>query len=148
MLRVIVMVSMLLAVPAAPAAVYKWVDEDGRVHFGDRPVGEDAARVPIRSGPGSTAPEAPGIDRQDRQQRLIDSMESRRLERAEARRTDRAEREERARRCALARDRLRRYDNAGFLYDLDRSGERRVLEGAERQRATDRARQAVDRWCG
>lgn len=45
-----------MALPAM-AQVYKWVDQDGRVHFGDNPPrGVKADAVPIRPGPPSPAP--------------------------------------------------------------------------------------------
>lgn len=38
----------LLALSPAHAGVYKWVDENGQVHYGERPVGADAEKVTIR----------------------------------------------------------------------------------------------------
>ncbi len=52
--------------------------------------------------------------------------------------------------CALrllARDRLRRFEMAGTLYNLDNEGKRVYLSDAERQQSTERARADVARWC-
>ena len=74
-------------------------------------------------------------------------MESERLRRTEARQKAKAEKAERARRCAQARDRMRRFNEAGYIYDLDNSGNRRVYSAAERERASQRVRQSVEKWC-
>jgi glutaredoxin len=40
------LIALLLAAPAATAAVYKWKDEEGHLHFSDRPVpGAEAAEL-------------------------------------------------------------------------------------------------------
>ena len=147
MYRRVLLLLWLVYVPIAAGAVFKWVDEDGRVHYGDRPETQRAAPVQIRPGPSGPAPAAPA-NRAERQRRLTDSMESERLRRLESRQKAEAEKADRARRCNWARDRMRRYESAGFLYDLDSGGERRVLGDDERRRAMHRARQEVERWCG
>lgn len=38
----------LLALSPAHAGVYKWVDENGQVHYGEQPVGADAEKINIR----------------------------------------------------------------------------------------------------
>ena len=143
----IILLSGLLLSTGAGAAVYKWVDEDGRVHYGDRPESQRAAPVqmPPAQPSGSVAPP---VDRQSRQRRLVDTLEEDRLRRLEERAKAETERADRSRRCAWARDRMRRYESAGFLYDLDERGERRALSDAERRRALGQAQAEIDKWCG
>lgn len=48
-MRLPFMLLLLLLIPACPAEVYKWIDADGRVQFGDRPPpGVEAATVEIK----------------------------------------------------------------------------------------------------
>lgn len=47
-----------LALPAA-AQVHRWVDEHGRVHYGDRPLGAQTTRLRIRAE-SATAPAGNG----------------------------------------------------------------------------------------
>lgn len=137
---------LLLALPVK-AQVYKWVDEQGRVHYGDKPHGIEAQSVPVRPAP-TTGPSAePPQDRDEAQRRLLHDLEQDRLEREEARERKTQEQARRERNCALARDRLRRLESAGLLYDLDAQGDRRVLGDAERLAAEEQARRAVQQWC-
>ena len=135
----------LLAAPAS-AQVYKWVDEQGRVHYSDQPQGSEGRTVPIRR----TAP-AESTTEQDRravQERLLQDFERDRVEREEARAREAQEQAQRERNCILARDYLRNLESAGLLYDLDDQGNRRVLNEAERKRAEQDARRDVEHWCG
>ena len=136
-----------LAVLANEPKVYKWVDEDGRVHYGDRPQGRPAEELSLPQGSDGQAP-GPPASRAERQRRLLEVMETERLERDEARRKREAAAADRNARCHYARDRVRRYQSAGRLYDLDEQGERRILGDAEYDRAMQRARAEVKKWCG
>ncbi|MES9955753.1 MAG: DUF4124 domain-containing protein [Sedimenticola sp.] len=132
------------------AGVYRWVDEDGRVHFGDRPPVSEAKEVEIREQtPASTvAPRgaAVPIDRRKRQQRMLDVYREEREAKKEAKAKAAAEKQERATRCAYARDRLKSYEGA-VIYEPRPDGSRRFLSDSEREREVARVRQAVKRWC-
>ncbi len=135
---------------AAPAGVYRWVDPEGRVHFGDRPpLDRDAQAldVPARPEP-ATAPAASDAERLESQQRLLRAFEEERREREERRAKVEREAAEREYRCAQARDQLRSFREAGYLYDVDKDGNRIVLNEQDRTRAIKDAREAVARWCG
>ena len=75
--RKILTLTLLLAVVpgvAMSASVYKWTDENGVTHFGDRqPTGSKAERVNVRSG---TSTDASG-NRQSPQERLRNVQEQR-----------------------------------------------------------------------
>jgi hypothetical protein len=130
------------------AGVYKWVDEDGQIHYGDRPQGEDVESVKTAPAPSSVPPAATAEeDRLEKQRRLLDAYEKERRDQQAAAEKARAEEEQRQKNCAQARDRLRRFEQAGYLYDLDDNGERVILSDAERARRTDEARREVARWC-
>lgn len=135
-----------LAGGAAAAKVYKWVDDEGNVHFGDRPAGQDAQEMELRvrppaqrSQPVPLAPIGGNIG---------DVMEEDRLRRREAREQEKQAREERQRNCALARDRLRRFVESNYLYDIDDSGNRVILSNEQREASEQRARDEIQRYCG
>ena len=46
--------ALLSGASTATAEVYKWVDEDGRVHFGDRPQAEDAEAIELKPAAPAT----------------------------------------------------------------------------------------------
>lgn len=49
--------ALLAASPSPAADVYKWVDEQGKVHYGDRPAGKDASKLDIKQSGPAQAPE-------------------------------------------------------------------------------------------
>lgn len=57
--RLAVLLILLLAAPAASAEVYQWVDQQGRVHYGDRP----APGVPATPREELSVPEPAQADR-------------------------------------------------------------------------------------
>lgn len=51
---------------AADGRIYRWVDAQGRVHYGDQPArGASEVRVPRVDASGSPAPAAPAISQAD-----------------------------------------------------------------------------------
>ncbi|HUS24927.1 MAG TPA: DUF4124 domain-containing protein [Candidatus Binatia bacterium] len=58
-MRLALMLSMLLCASVQAAEVYKWVDSDGKVHYGDRPK-HDAEALDVRPGSGAATSAAPG----------------------------------------------------------------------------------------
>jgi len=134
---------------SAAAQVYRWVDADGNVHFGDQPH-QGAQKVPAE-GRDAAAPaadsEAYEAERAARRQRLLDSMEADRRAREAA--AAKAEREAgmRTRNCRVARSNLQGIRQAGSLYSFDAKGQRHVFSDAERAKATRDAEAAVAKWC-
>jgi hypothetical protein len=137
----------LLTMPAAFAqGVYKWVDAEGQVHFGERPPGDvPASEVTLKTPTPATA--APPQDRRQTTQRLLRTFEEERAKKNELEAKAAQENEKRKLKCIAARDRLRSYEEAGYLYELDAKGERRILKDAERTAAHQRAQQDVKTYC-
>ena len=142
---------MLLAIAgsAAAAKVYKWVDENGDVHFGDRPTRNNAQELEIKVQEPVAPAAVPGQPPPRNQVRtnISDVMEEERLRRRKAREQEKEARESRQRNCVLARDKLRSYQESDYLYDIDSEGKRRVLSKAERAAAERDARDDVTRFC-
>ena len=96
--------ALTLAVASAvvTAEVYRWVDADGNVHYGDRP---PAAGVDSRtlSLPPAPVEEADQARRSLKQRRLLEAFESERDQRDQAEAEAAAARRERARVCENAR---------------------------------------------
>ncbi len=134
----------LLSCGLAEAEVYKWVDENGRVHYGDRPRGDTAEELDVRSAPTTPAPDR-SPDRARRMLQIFEEDRQRKKQQAAERQRVEAER---AQSCAYARARLKRYVSARYLYDTDAQGHERSLSSEQRSEAEAKARQAVDHWCG
>lgn len=130
---------------AAESKIYKWVDEQGQVHYGDAPKGKQSG---VRTGDdNAVTSESPTVTAPDRQQKLIQSLEADRRAREEEKAKKQQQREELERRCYQARDRLRQYESSSHLYDLDAEGKRRVLSDSERKSAEDKLRSDIDKYC-
>lgn len=97
-------VMLLLAWGCASAAdAYKWVDEDGRVHYGDQPGNASAREITLpATQPMDEAVRARG----QKQQKLLQVFEEERREKAEQTAKAKAEQQKREEACGLARIRL------------------------------------------
>lgn len=137
-------VGLLLALPiAAQGGVYKWVDADGNVQYGDRPAGA-AQEIKTRPAP---PPDSRAQDRLQRQRRLLDSIANdRQVKQEKAAKLDR-DRVERERECQAARNRLERYERAQYLYDKGPNGEHNILSDEQRAAEEQKLREGIKRHC-
>jgi hypothetical protein len=117
----------------AYAQVYKWVDEKGVTHYGERPPpGKNARAVDERLANPAPAPGKAAQPPDWKEKEL--EFRSRRIEaeQAEAKQKQREAVDRQA--CNQARDRLARMKTARGLYRLNEQGER-VYQSDEEQRA-------------
>ena len=121
----------------AVAQIYKWTDEEGNVHFTDKPVEGDAERVAIRSRRTDA----------ERVQATIDARAeaARKAEEAAAAAPAGPTEEElqaiaaeRAKKCQTYRERLQRFVQSRRIYREDENGERVYLSDEEMQEARER----------
>jgi hypothetical protein len=135
--------ALCLAAAPALAETYRWVDETGKVHYGDRPPqGKQAREVSNKlSSPTSGGQAGPDWQEQDRgfRQRQL-SAESDAAEKAEA-----AER--RVAQCKEQWDLLTRLKESGRTYRIDEKGERAYLSDAERESAIARQEKIATQAC-
>jgi hypothetical protein len=146
-LLVILFGGMLVYGTGVEAGVYRWVDEDGKVHFGDRPgSAESAEEVTVKQEKSAAQPVPGEANREQTRQRLLERYEQERMEKKAAAEQRKTEQARRKRNCAIARDRLKVYQQSA-LYDIDENGERVFLSDAERKQALAEARKDVKQWC-
>ena len=143
-------IGLLLALPAQ-AEVYKWTDEQGRVHFSDKPPSEDTPEYQLRT-PASADNASPqesltDAERRARQRKLSDSLEADRrdMEQADAKRKEQQARREHN--CNVARGELDASKKANQIYDYDQQGNRVFYNEAQKQRYLESIRAAVRKWC-
>ena len=126
------LLGLLLFVSPVMAEIFKWVDQNGVVHYGDKPTANSEqmeVQVKETSSPQNSE------TREERRQRIADALESDRLDRQKQREKDKSEGERINRECVYAKDRLKNYKRAGRLYDLDKDGNRVVLPDKSRDKA-------------
>ena len=128
--------------------IYKWVDEDGHVHYGDKPVGAQSERMTIQSTP--TDPTRIAAQAQANAAARMEVREAKATAAAEEPSEEalRAMALERRKTCEKARADMQRMVSARHLYSEDDSGERVYLDEAEMQAVRERAENQVSEFCG
>ncbi|MDO9372281.1 MAG: DUF4124 domain-containing protein [Gammaproteobacteria bacterium] len=144
MRKILVMVLLLGCAAASAAGVYKWVDENGKVHYGDHP-GNSSAREVIL--PATPAPDENQRAHEQKQKKLLQVFEEERQEKREQEAKAKAEQQKREHECTSAKARLKNYEYAGELTTKDKDGKERTLSKAEYKQALADAKQAVEHWC-
>jgi hypothetical protein len=131
------------------AGVYKWVDENGKVHYGDQPKAtQPAVEIDIEDT-AVTVPAFGGDDlsRDEKRERLLEAMQEDRIEKQEMLEQQKAIREQNRRKCNSYRDRMRHYERASGLYKLDDNGDRVYMSDVDRARATKDLRAKISKYC-
>jgi hypothetical protein len=136
---------LILPVHMAAAEVYRWVDERGQVHYGDRSRSQSASGVHSYTPPAASA-ENPQ-QRMDKTRKLLDAYRVERQQAREQQQEQKEIREKRRRNCAIAKDNLRQYQRYGAIYRLDKDGNRDYLDEQGRRNLLQKARDDVARWC-
>lgn len=144
----------LLATAAQADGIYKWVDEDGVVHFGSQPPQKEQIEVV----------KAPRSERLKRWQQEQNTLAAKRQPQQEAKAEpaatpapdrDQAERKQtadaelaaRAQRCQSAQRRLTELRNHARVREVDASGNYRVLGEDERQQRIQQTQQLLQNNC-
>ena len=138
--KALLALALALAMPAASAQIYKWVDERGQVHYGEKP---PAGAKPSTVKPPSAQPNAParGEDLQSKEvefrQRQIDRQVDEEKQAREAANRNAL--------CNNAKERLAFAEQVN-LYRREK-GEKVFLTDAERQAEIASRRAAVAQNC-
>lgn len=145
---VLVLSAAALTTSAFAGEIYKYVDEEGNVHYLDRPTGESGEeRMNITySGTSSAAISAQVKRRQDYMEAL-DEARSEKASQREAEEQARAEMEARAAKCEQNRARLETYLQSRRLYRENEAGEREYLDEEQMQEARRKAEEAIQETC-
>jgi len=147
----LIAVGLMLALMAAGAAlaseIYKWVDDEGNVHYGDRPVGEQVELLEIESRPTDPARiQAMNQARAADRARATEAKAAAALEQPTATEL-REDADERARKCTVYKAQLEAYTNNRRLYNQTADGEREYLSDDEVRATRERAAQQVEEFC-
>jgi len=140
---------------AAHAEIFKWVDENGKVHYSDRKISPQAETVNVKTGadvPTKQTNNPDDVDLQGNpynpndpefqdyqdslsaeqrlveQQKYVNFLQSERLDRAEKRMEAKQKEDKQRKLCATMRDQLKGYTESNYRwYELDEAGERQFL---------------------
>lgn len=144
MKRILLLLTCLYLSSSVSAEIYKWVDDQGRTHYGDKPADEaDSLQVDVSKKGHFDSSE----NRAEKRQRLLDAMQEDRLRKQQQADKQREQQQYAKRRCAVARDRLKQYESVGYLYRLDKEGNRVVIPTEKRDQLTERLRNDIRKNC-
>ena len=150
----ILSIASLLVVGAAGNAVasdiYKWTDDDGNVHYGDRPAEDTVAeRLNIQSKPTDRARIAQLAQARStaRRQQLLNNIQNNEPGETLTPEEKRAQAEERAEKCTMYKERLQLFIQSRRLYRQDENGERVYLNEQETQTARENVQTKVEEYC-
>ena len=142
----LISVFMLILMLPAQAGVYKWVDENGKVHYGDKPTTDAANEVKVNKTK-STEGSRNSAERKNLQQRFLKAREDERNEKNKARAEAKQKRAETKLRCTQAKKEYDKYRYAGAIYDKGKDGERKYLSFKKREEYERSLSDAVQKWC-
>jgi len=129
---------------AAMAQQYKWMDANGKVHYGDTPPpGVQATRLKPPPAGASAPTAAPKVNPEaafrNRQQERQKSDEKSAKERADA--------ETKRVNCEQSQGALRSLQSGQRISSTNAAGERVFIDDAERAKEIERTQRAVNDWC-
>ncbi len=125
----------------AQAQIYRWTDEQGRVHFGQRPV---AGAEPVEVRPQVVERDAQTRERESRNARYF---EARREESRQAAQQQADARAERQRECSALEQQLARLQRGGRYFRNDAQGERVYYSDNELQAARSQLATRLQQRC-
>jgi hypothetical protein len=134
----------LIVAPAAAEGVYKWVDAEGRTHFGSRPpVGQKTEAISSRSA----APDAAPAQGNRSWQEQLDLSNQRRQQARDKEQAAAKSDQDNQQRCLAARSALDTLDRERPIYRVNSQGEREYMEDGQRQAVREAATQRVATYC-
>jgi catalase len=145
---VLVLSAAALTTSAFAGEIYKFVDDDGNVHYVDRPTGESGEeRMAITyTGTSSEAVTARVQQRRDYMSALDEARSEAKSQR-EAEAQARTEMEQRAAKCQEHRARLESYLQSRRLFRENEAGEREYLDEEQTMEARRKVEEAIQKNC-
>jgi len=128
------------------AGVYKWTDEQGNVHYGDKPVSTKKAtelKIDTESRAGITTSSGNIKERE----RITQELEEERKAREKTRDEQRVAKQERRARCKPLKKRLGKHLRANNVYKENAKGERTYYTEKEREEKIRKLRKEIAKAC-
>ena len=135
--------ALAMACVASAGEIYKWTDEEGNVHYVDRPTGDPTEqRLDVISSATNSDAVRAGITARHERQNARAEARAKAAEEQKLAAEERAQEEQRQQKCAQLRERLET-----FLYWEDESGERVYLSDDEALEARSNLQEKIQETC-
>jgi len=143
--KILFIIFFLFCVSHANAEVYKWVDENGKIVYGDKPISSDASKIKIKKAPVQD----PVVQQRNaKQNKLLDVIQEEREQRDVSRKEEKKKNDELKKMCADAREELQKMKNASFLYeDTDDPKNPKIMTDEERKAEEIRFEKEIKKNC-
>lgn len=145
-MRLLLLAVIWFALIPVHADVYRWVDEDGAVHFGDRPANKQSAEKIEIKADAVTNNQSQG-NRLRKQQHLLSVMDEERKINKQKQAKEKKDKQVVIANCKRAQKALNDYLRSSVLFDIDKSGNKLYLPDQVREEEIKKAREAVKYWC-
>ncbi len=137
--------SVVIVLPPASAQVYKWVDKNGKTHYGDKAPGKDTETLNLQKQPQLDEDHE---SRTVKQRRLLEIYSEERAENAQRKAEIANEKLKRKTECQKARKDQLDIAKATFLYKKsDDPNNPIIYSEAERAEASQRVADKIKKWC-
>ena len=125
--------------------VYKWVDENGRTHYGDKPQSDEAASIDVTE---TVRPDSNAAARAEKQRRLLGIYDDEREEKKQLQAKEDLAQKNRLEGCKKAKKDLEDVRNATFIYKKTQDPDNpTVYSFEERRKITEKAMKNVKKLC-
>lgn len=145
LVSIVLLLAWLLPLGAG-AEVFKWVDDEGNVHYGDSAPPEHDVETIRTPPPPSDAAVTQSLNRLEGLREEVDEREKKRREEKERQETTAREGEARKQRCSQAQRQLAVLDMPR-IFQLNGQGQKVYLEDDQRAAKLERARKEVKANC-
>ncbi len=134
----------------AYAGVYKWVDDNGHVQYGERPPATASQVKPMKLKP--SPPQSAEAQEEYSSRAMKRKQEQEQKQKQEAKleaivAKERAIAEVHEKNCKVARSNLNTITMGGRVFNMDDKGNRIFVSDAQRESKTQEAMKAVEKWC-
>ena len=143
----IVAAALLVCGAAFAGEIYKWIDENGNVHYEDRPIADAAERLDVISHSTDNASVQASIDaRREHEAEREEARTKRDVAKQEAVEA-KAIAEQRAAECQASRTRMESYLQSRRVYRLDEADERVYPDEEQIMEARADVQEMIQKYC-
>ena len=142
------LILLMLATTNTFAAIIKWVDDQGQVHYSDQVPPPGTASKSLRQD----SPDSPGSNPSAAKSLAEREADLKRAKAENQSAADKAAQQKAAldalkANCATAQENLRALQSGVRIMEIDANGERSYIDDSERQQRIEKAQQDISNYC-
>lgn len=128
------------------AGIYRWTDEHGNVHFGDKPKDSSSA-IELKIDTSKKTGVTNSSGNKSEREYLLKKIEEEEQEKAEARSKYLAKKKERRAKCNALKSEYQTHIQSNRSYRMSPDGERTYLSDAERTSRNKQLKKTISKYC-